>query len=68
MNKMTYEQESQLADFSKAISFTVANHPHLKVVEVIDHAWTMTKKLYSYLTVKDKKLFLLHIDTSKLPA
>ena len=63
---MTHEQESQLLDFSNAITFTAKTHPTFNVVETLDHAWTMTKTLYSYLTVRDKKLFLKYIDTSKL--
>ena len=64
---MTYEQESQLADFSNAILYTAEKYPDYKVVQILDHAWIMTKKLYSYLTIQDKKFFLRYINTSKLP-
>ena len=65
---MTFEQESQLADFSRAISHTAQAHPTFKVPEILEHAWAMTKQIYSYLTARDRKLFLKYIDLSKLNA
>ena len=63
---MTYEQESQLQDFSKAISYTAKHNPNITMAEVIEHAWTMVKNIYFHLTLKDKKFFLKHIDLPSL--
>ena len=51
-------REAQLADFQESVRYIKKTYPDLIDEDVFNKAWEMMKRIYHYLTIKDKEFFL----------